>query len=213
MNIASIMLVDDHPLLRKGLAQLISLEDHLDVICEASSGEEALQLVKGCRPDLILLDLEMKGMNGLDTLSALRNLNIKSKVVMLTVSDNETDVLQAIKLGADGYLLKDSEPEDIIDQLYKALSGELVLAPSLNRIIARSIQGSTNIPSIFNQLTKREMEVLKLITQGGSNKTIGNILSITEATVKVHVKSLLKKLNLRSRVEAAVWAIENKVTL
>ncbi|PCH83527.1 MAG: two-component system response regulator NarL [Piscirickettsiaceae bacterium] len=151
--------------------------------------------------------------NGLDTLSALRNLNIKSKVVMLTVSDNETDVLQAIKLGADGYLLKDSEPEDIIDQLYKALSGELVLAPSLNRIIARSIQGSTNIPSIFNQLTKREMEVLKLITQGGSNKTIGNILSITEATVKVHVKSLLKKLNLRSRVEAAVWAIENKVTL
>jgi two-component system nitrate/nitrite response regulator NarL len=213
MNIATVMLVDDHPLLRKGLAQLISLEDNLNVICEASSGEEAIATLTHCKPDLILLDLEMKGINGLETLSEIRKLNINSKVIMLTVSDNETDVIQAIKLGADGYLLKDSEPEDIINQLYKALNGELVLTPSLNKIIARSIQGSINIPSIFNQLTKRELEVLKLITRGASNKTIGNSLSITEATVKVHVKSLLKKLNLRSRVEAAVWAVENKITL
>ncbi|MBL4590260.1 MAG: two-component system response regulator NarL [Alphaproteobacteria bacterium] len=213
MNIATIMLVDDHPLLRKGLSQLISLEDDLEVICEASSGEEAIATLTHCKPDLILLDLEMKGINGLETLSEIRKLNIQSKVIMLTVSDNETDVLQALKFGADGYLLKDAEPEEIISQLYKALGGELVLSPALNQIIARSIQGTMSTPTIFEKLTKREVEVLKLITQGASNKVIGRTFSITEATVKVHVKNLLKKLNLRSRVEAAVWAVENKITL
>jgi len=213
MNIATVMLVDDHPLLRKGLSQLISLEDNLDVICEASSGEEAISTLAHCKPDIILLDLEMKGINGLETLSRLRKLNIQSKIVMLTVSDNETDVLQALKFGADGYLLKDSEPEDIISQLYKALDGELVLSPALNQIIARSIQGTANTPTLFEKLTKREVEVLKLIAQGASNKAIGRTFSITEATVKVHVKNLLKKLNLRSRVDAAVWAVENKITI
>lgn len=213
MNIATVMLVDDHPLLRKGLSQLISLEDNLEVICEASSGEEAITTLTHCKPDLILLDLEMKGINGLETLSRLRKLNIQSKIVMLTVSDNETDVLQALKFGADGYLLKDAEPEDIISQLYKALDGELALSPALNQIIARSIQGTINTPTIFEKLTKREVEVLKLIAQGASNKAIGRTFSITEATVKVHVKNLLKKLNLRSRVDAAVWAVENKITI
>jgi len=207
------MLVDDHPLLRKGLNQLISLEDHLEVTCEASSGEEAIALAPSCSPDLILLDLDMKGMNGLDTLRALRQNNIKSKIVMFTVSDNETDVLQALKFGADGYLLKDAEPEETIEQICKAINGELVLSASLAQVVARSLQQSSASISLFEKLTKREIEILRHITRGSSNKVIGSSLGITEATVKVHIKNLLKKLSLRTRVEAAVWAVENKITL
>jgi len=213
MSIFTIMLVDDHPLLRKGLAQLISLEDQLEVTCEASSGEEALSLAPTCSPDLILLDLDMKGMNGLDTLRGLRQAKIRSKIVMFTVSDNETDVLQALKFGADGYLLKDSEPEEIIEKISKAIDGELVLSDPLTQTIARSIQQSSSTSSIFEKLTKREVEILRHITRGDSNKVIGNVLGITEATVKVHIKNLLKKLSLRTRVEAAVWAVRNKITL
>lgn len=207
------MLVDDHPLLRKGLAQLISLEDLLEVKCEASSGEEAISLATACSPDLILLDLDMKGMNGLDTLRCLRQAKITSKIVMFTVSDNETDVLQALKFGADGYLLKDSEPEEVIEKISKAIDGELVLSAPLTQIIARSIQQSSSTSSIFEKLTKREVEILRHITRGDSNKVIGKALGITEATVKVHIKNLLKKLSLRTRVEAAVWAVRNKITL
>lgn len=213
MPISTIMLVDDHPLLRKGLAQLISLEDHLTVSCEASSGEEALSLAATCLPDLILIDLNMKGMNGLDTLRCLRQAKITSKIVMFTVSDNETDVLQALKFGADGYLLKDSEPEEVIEKISKAIDGELVLSAPLTQIIARSIQQSSSTSSIFEKLTKREVEILRHITRGDSNKVIGKALGITEATVKVHIKNLLKKLSLRTRVEAAVWAVRNKITL
>jgi len=214
MNVAKIMLVDDHPLLRKGLAQLISLEDHLQVICEASSGEEALSLVNdpSCQPDLILLDLDMKGMNGLDTLSALRQANIQCKVVMFTVSDNETDVLQALKFGADGYLLKDSEPEDVISNISKAINGELVLSAPLSQIVARSLQQRPTAASAIGKLTKRETQILRHIALGKSNKVIGRELDIAEATVKVHIKNLLKKLGLRTRVEAAIWAVENKLT-
>jgi len=207
------MLVDDHPLLRKGLAQLISLEEHLEVKCETSSGEEAISLASACSPDLILLDLDMKGMNGLDTLRKLRQAKITSKIVMFTVSDNETDVLQALKFGADGYLLKDSEPEEVIEKISKAIDGELVLSAPLSQIIARSIQQSSSTSSIFEKLTKREVEILRHITRGDSNKVIGRVLGITEATVKVHIKNLLKKLSLRTRVEAAVWAVKNKITL
>ncbi|MBV1875963.1 MAG: two-component system response regulator NarL [Cycloclasticus sp.] len=213
MPISTIMLVDDHPLLRKGLAQLISLEDLLEVKCEASSGEEAISLATACSPDLILLDLDMKGMNGLDTLRCLRQAKITSKIVMFTVSDNETDVLQALKFGADGYLLKDSEPEEVIEKISKAIDGELVLSAPLSQIIARSIQQSPNTSSVFEKLTKREVEILRHITRGDSNKVIGRALGITEATVKVHIKNLLKKLSLRTRVEAAVWAVKNKITL
>ena len=152
-------------------------------------------------------------MNGLDTLRGLRQAKIRSKIVMFTVSDNETDVLQALKFGADGYLLKDSEPEEIIEKISKAIDGELVLSDPLTQTIARSIQQSSSTSSIFEKLTKREVEILRHITRGDSNKVIGNVLGITEATVKVHIKNLLKKLSLRTRVEAAVWAVRNKITL
>jgi len=211
MNQASIILVDDHPMLRNGVAQLISLEDNLTVVAEASSGEEGISLAVKHNPDLVLLDLNMKGLSGIDTLIALKRAEITAKVVIFSVSDNKTDVIQALKFGADGYLLKDSEPEELITKINRALQGELVLSEPLSQIVARSLQGSSSENPI-EELTHREFEILRAIASGNSNKVIANKLGITEGTVKVHVKNMLKKLGLKTRVEAAVWAVEQKIS-
>jgi len=211
MNKASILLVDDHPMLRKGVAQLFSLEDNLEVIAEANSGDEAITLAIKHVPDLILLDLNMKGLTGIETLSALKRAKVTSKVVIFSVSDNETDVLQALKFNADGYLLKDSEPEELIDKVKLAIAGEFVISSPLTQILARSLRPSNNKASLIESLTQRELENLKLIAGGKTNKDIAKKLGITEATVKVHVKNLFKKLGLKTRVEAAIWAVEQKL--
>jgi two-component system nitrate/nitrite response regulator NarL len=206
-----ILLVDDHPMLRKGVAQLISLEENLTVSAEASSGEEAIALAIKNPVDLILLDLNMKGLSGIDTLSALKRADVQSKIVIFSVSDNEADVLQALKFNADGYLLKDSEPEELIAKINLALKGEFVISEPLTQILVRSLRSKPQKNSLLESLTQRELENLKLIANGKSNKDIANKLGITEATVKVHVKNLLKKLSLKSRVEAALWAVEHKI--
>lgn len=213
MNKSTIILVDDHPMLRKGVLQLIALEERLEVIAEANTGEEAIALATRHQPDLILLDLNMKGMSGIETLSALKCADIESKIVMFTVSDSEVDVLQALKSGADGYLLKDCEPEELIEKLYLALSGELVVSEPLTQIVIRSLRHSVTSVNPIEKLTLREIEILRLIVGGKSNKAIARYLNITEGTVKVHVKNLLKKLALRTRVEAAVWAVKNKLSV
>ncbi len=211
MNKSTIILVDDHPMLRKGVAQLISLENTLEVVAEANTGEEGIALAIQYKPDLILLDLNMKGLSGIDTLHALKQADIDSKVVMFTVSDNEVDVLQALKYGADGYLLKDSEPEELIEKIHQALSGEMIISSPLTQILVRSLQNPEK-KSPIDKLTLREVEILKHIAEGKSNKAIAISLNITEGTVKVHVKNMLKKLSLKTRVEAAVWAVEQKIT-
>ena len=206
MKKANILLVDDHPMLRKGLAQLISLEDNLAVIGEANSGEEAIALAIKIQPDL------MKGLSGIDTLNALKRAEVSSKVVIFSVSDSETDVLQALKFNADGYLLKDSEPEELIEKINLALTGELVISSPLTQILARSLRPAVQKKPSLERLTIRELQNLKLIAGGKTNKEIAKKLAITEATVKVHVKNLLKKLGLKSRVEAAIWAVENNIS-
>jgi len=210
MNKANILLVDDHPMLRKGVAQLISLEDNLNVMGEVSSGDEAITFAIEHAPDLILLDLNMKGLSGIETLSALKRAKITSKVVIFSVSDSEADVLQALKFNADGYLLKDSEPEELIEKINHAIAGEFVISEPLTQILAKSLRPQSKI-NVFDSLTQREMENLKLIASGKSNKEIARKLGITEATVKVHNKNLFKKLGLKSRIEAAMWAVEHKV--
>jgi two-component system nitrate/nitrite response regulator NarL len=211
MNKSTLILVDDHPMLRKGVAQLISLEDNLEVVAEANSGEEAISLTVKYEPDLILLDLNMKGLSGIDTLIALKRAKISAKVIIFSVSDNQTDVVQALKFGADGYLLKDSEPEELIDKINKALLGELVLSEALAQVIARSLQSVSEVNPI-EKLTQREFEILRSIAGGNSNKMIAKKLGITEGTVKVHVKNMLRKLGLKTRVEAAVWAVEHNIS-
>ena len=208
---ARVVIIDDHPLFRKGARQLLEPGTGFEVVGEASSGQEGLRLVEQLKPGLILLDLNMAEMDGLETLRRLRHADPQAIVVMLTVSDHEGDLLAALRAGASGYLLKDMEPEDLLAQLRQVLDGHLVLSEGLAEMLARAVrQERAATPLEQAGLTEREMEILKHISDGLSNKHIARRLDITEGTVKVHVKNLLRKLNLRSRVEAAVWAVEQQ---
>ncbi|MET1077629.1 MAG: two-component system response regulator NarL [Pseudomonas sp.] len=202
-----ILLVDDHPLMRRGMRQLLDLEEDMEVVGEASHGVQALEQVAALQPELVLLDNNMPQMNGLETLRRLRELQFKGKVLLFTVSDAQDDIRDALRLDADGYLLKDMEPELLIQLIRDALHGTLVISPALTRVLAQALRAPVGSSPI--DLTERERQVLKMIAGGNANKVIGHKLGITEGTVKVHVKNLLHKLGLRSRVEAAVWAMEH----
>lgn len=205
----TILLVDDHPLLRKGVSQLLALEEGLKVVGEAANGEQAVQLAQELDPDLILLDLSMRGMDGIETLSAMRDAGIGSHIVVFTVSDDRADVISALKSGADGYLLKDMEPDELVASIHQACSGKMVLSDQLTEVLASSFREQKSERNL-DQLTRRELQILKSIAEGLSNKLIGRRLDIAESTVKVHVKHLLKKLGFRSRVEAAVWMVDQQ---
>ncbi len=205
----TVIVIDDHPLFRKGVSQLIGMDEQLKLVGEASSGEEGVELARRATPDLILLDLNMKGMSGIDTLLALREAGLDARVVMLTVSDNGDDLIAAIRSGADGYLLKDMEPEELLARIKDALFGRMVISDSLNGLLAQALREETVAAGRSTAgLTERERAILACLAGGMSNKLIARELNIAEGTVKVHVKNLLKKLNFRSRVEAAVWAVE-----
>ncbi|WP_426112574.1 two-component system response regulator NarL [Pseudomonas sp. DSP3-2-2] len=203
----TILLVDDHPMMRHGIRQMLELEDDFKIVGEAGNGEEALSLIEPLQPDLVLLDNNMPQMNGIETLRRLRAMSYTGKVLLFTVSDAEDDIRDALRLDADGYLLKDMEPELLIPYIRDALNGALVISPGLTRVMAQALRSPPRQAVV--ELTERERQVLKTIASGFSNKVIGHKLGITEGTVKVHVKNLLHKLGLRSRVEAAVWAMEH----
>lgn len=212
MTPSTILLIDDHPMLRNGVKQLIALDTSLKVIGEASNGEQGVELAKQLDPDLILLDLNMPGMNGLDTLDSMRQTSLSGRIVVFSVSNHEDDVVTALKRGADGYLLKDMEPEDLLTALHNAAAGKMVLSEALTPVLAASLRESR--PSgdrDIQSLTPRERDIIKLIAEGLPNKMIARRLNITESTVKVHVKHLLKKMKLKSRVEAAVWVLQSNV--
>ncbi|HII2743255.1 TPA: two-component system response regulator NarL [Escherichia coli] len=199
---ATILLIDDHPMLRTGVKQLISMAPAITVVGEASNGEQGIELAESLDPDLILLDLNMPGMNGLETLDKLREKSLSGRIVVFSVSNHEEDVVTALKRGADGYLLKDMEPEDLLKALHQAAAGEMVLSEALTPVLAASLRA--------NRATT-ERDILKLIAQGLPNKMIARRLDITESTVKVHVKHMLKKMKLKSRVEAAVWVHQERI--
>lgn len=209
---ATILLIDDHPMLRNGVKQLLSLDTTLTVVGEAGDGIQGVKLAEELDPDLILLDLNMPGMNGFETLDQLRLRSLSGRIVVFSVSNYSDDLVTALKRGADGYLLKDMEPKELLSSLKQAAAGKMVLSPALTPILAESLredrsEGERDI----EQLTPRERDILKLIAQGLSNKMIARKLDITESTVKVHVKHLLKKMKLKSRVEVAVWVHQQRV--
>ncbi|HEK1032813.1 TPA: two-component system response regulator NarL [Proteus mirabilis] len=209
---ATILLIDDHPMLRNVVKQLLSLDTTLTVVGEAGDGIQGVKLAEELDPDLILLDLNMPGMNGFETLDQLRLRSLSGRIVVFSVSNYSDDLITALKRGADGYLLKDMEPEELLAALKQAAAGKMVVSPTLTPILAQSLredrsEGERDI----DQLTPRERDILKLIAQGLSNKMIARKLDITESTVKVHVKHLLKKMKLKSRVEVAVWVHQQRV--
>lgn len=209
---STVVIIDDHPLFRKGVRQLLDLEPELDVVAEASSGEEGVREVARHQPDLVLLDLNMKGMGGLKTLEAIKALDPETRVVVLTVSDTADDLIGMIRAGADGYLLKDMEPEELLGCIKAAVFGKTVISEGLAGRLAHALRAEAAAKHrSVHELTDREREILRGLAEGKSNKLIARNLDITEGTVKVHVKNLLRKLSFRSRVEAAVWAVENRI--
>jgi len=207
----TLLVIDDHPLFRKAVLQLVDMAGDFVVVGEASSGPDGLELAQKLHPDMILLDLNMKPMNGIEVLKVIKSWGLDSRVVMLTVSDEAADLVAALRAGADGYLLKEMEPEELLVKLKEAAAGQVTLTERLTRLLAHSLR-EDNKPKDPDQagLTEQESRILDLIAQGKSNKLIARELNIAEGTVKVHVKHLLRKLNLRSRVEAAVWAVDRR---
>jgi two-component system nitrate/nitrite response regulator NarL len=207
---STILLIDDRPMLRNGVKQLIALDSDLQVVGEANNGEQGVELARTLDPDLILLDLNMPGMNGLDTLDKMRETDLSGRIVVFSVSNNEDDVVTAFKRGADGYLLKDMEPEDLLIALRHAAAGKMVLSEALTPVLTASLrERRPSTERDIQSLTPRERDIIKLIAEGLPNKMIARRLNITESTVKVHVKHLLKKMKLKSRVEAAVWVLQS----
>lgn len=205
---AKILLVDDHPMLRRGMKDLLNLESDFNVIADVSSGEEALAYLKDNEIDLVILDQNMPGLSGLETVEKIRSQGNQAKILMFTVSDSGDDIHNALKLGVNGYLLKDMQPEQVAIDIRKALRGELVVSSRLAAVLAQALR-TPNLDDIVSNLTNRELQVIKMIAKGHSNKMIGNELGISESTVKVHVKHILNKTNLRTRVDVSVWAVNS----
>ncbi|ACX88465.1 nitrate/nitrite response regulator protein NarP [Pectobacterium parmentieri] len=200
-----VLIVDDHPLMRRGIRQLLATDAIFDVIGEASNGMEALSLANRDSPDIILLDLNMKGLSGLDTLHALRRDGICARVIVLTVSDAPSDIYALMDAGADGYLLKDSAPEHLLD----AIRSSDAFSEQVRDVLRHRI-AIKETPSPFTVLTERELDVLQEVASGLSNKQIASVLYISEETVKVHIRNMLRKLNVRSRVAATVLYLETR---
>lgn len=212
-----VLLIDDHALVRKGIEELLQSRG-VQVVASVNSGEEGLRRASELACDVILLDIQMKGMTGIEALRQLRADGNLTPVVMLTMSREDADLAAALRAGAQGYLLKDIEPEELVPALEKVLGGTSVVAAEMVGTLARIVQGDAGAgrdarPSAtpFSRLTPRELEILECIAGGLSNKMIARALAITDGTVKLHVKAILRKLGMRSRVEAAVAAVTHGV--
>lgn len=205
------LIIDDHTLFRDGLQGL--LERHnIEVVASLGDGQEGIRLAQTLLPDIVLLDMRMPTITGLEVLKNLQANKFEAPVVMLTTSNDERDLVEALRNGAKGYLLKEMEPDDVVAALREIVKGETVVAPNLTQILARVVKGEPILetePSPIDDLTPREAEILSLLAEGQSNKVIARNLGISDGTVKLHVKAILRKLNIHSRVEAAVIAVEH----
>ena len=208
-----VLLIDDHALVRRGIEELLQSRG-VQVVASVGSGEEGVRRARELPADLILLDVRMPGMSGIETLERLRASGVRAPVVMLTMSREDADLSAALRAGARGYLLKDMEPEDLLPALQAAVQGDNVVAQELVGSLAGLVRGDSapaapRRSAPFTELTPRELEILEHIADGASNKMIARALDITDGTVKLHVKAILRKLGVRSRVEAAVTAVEH----
>ena len=204
-----IYIVDDHPVFRRGIRQLLQLATDIELVGEAASSDEALTGIATMQPDLVLLDLRLGHNSGLECLRHIRPKWPTIKVVILTVSDAEEDLTEALRGGATGYLLKDMEPEELLEGIQHALKGEIILSQRLRSALGRVLNnnsGGHNGQVIKDVLSRRECEIVAAVSQGKTNKMIAQLLGITEETVKVHMKRILRRTRLKNRVELAVWA-------
>ncbi len=208
-----IVLIDDHTLFRSGIKALLARQEDFEVIGEASDGFSGVKLVEQQHPDVVLLDLDMPVMNGREALAQILSSRPDQTVVMLTVSEDSEDLTECMRLGARGFLLKNINAEFLVDAIKKAANGDNVFSPEMTaRLVQSLIRPNTPQPAgALDTLTPREMEILGHLAAGHSNKVIARKLDLAESTIKVHVQSILRKLELSSRVQAAVYAVQHKV--
>ncbi len=207
-----LILVDDHTLFRKGLAELLERDGLLKVVAMTGNPAEVQKLLREQQPNLLLLDLNMPGTDGISLMQELRGEGFELPILILTVREAEEDLARALRAGANGYLLKSMEPDEVVDAVQRALKGETVVAPGMTaKLIGLIDNKSSSADSVLNSLTQRELEILAHLAKGESNKAIARALVISYDTVKLHVRHILAKLNLSSRVEAAVFAVEHKL--
>jgi two-component system nitrate/nitrite response regulator NarL len=203
------VLVDDHPLFRKGLAELFEHDGRIRVAGVAGSLADARPLIAR-QPDVLVMDLNLPGQDGIEAIRSLREEGLQIPVIALTMSDAEEDMAAALRAGARGYLLKSMEPDEVIEAILRAARGEVVVAPAMTAKLVRLLDAKPDAAgSLMDQLTQREREILACLTRGKSNKAIAQELGISVDTVKLHVRNVLTKLNLSSRVEAAVYAVKH----
>ncbi len=206
-----VLIIDDHTLFRSGIKLLLERQTGFEVVGEASDGLEGVKRAKQLKPDVVLLDLHMPVTGGLVTIPLLREEVPKTEIIMLTVSEDADDLLEALRMGARGYLLKNIETDFLLDSIRRAANGESVMSAQMAGKLADAMRAPQKIGSSANseKLTPREREIIIMLASGASNKEIARKLELAESTVKIHVQGILRKLNLASRVQAAVYAVEH----
>ncbi len=206
-----IMIADDHSMVREGLKNLLELDGDIKVVAEAENGEDCIQKLRGIRPDVLLLDINMPIMNGLDVLKNLKSRRSRQKVLILTVHNEVEYLMRALEIGINGYVLKDSESSELKKAIYTICNGESYIQPSLIPELNAKMMENDNDEDKIKSLTKREMQMLELLATGMTNKDIGEKLEISERTVKNHISSMFKKIKVTDRTQAVVFAFRNNL--
>ena len=211
-----VLVADDHALYRRGLEMVLGQEDGIEIVGEASDGAEAIRRAEELLPDVVLMDIRMPRRSGIEACTAIKDVVPSTKIVILTISDEESDLYEAVRAGANGYLLKDVPGEEIAAGIRAVAGGQSLISPSMaSKLLsefATMIKKSEERPQMpLPRLTERELEVLKLVARGMANRDIAKELFISENTVKNHVRNILEKLQLHSRMEAVVYAVREKI--
>jgi len=206
-----ILIADDHPIVRQGLELVVSAQPDLELVAQASNGEEAVQLAKETQPDVIVMDLQMPVKDGLTAITEINQLGIGANILVLTSFPEDEMVIKAVKTGAAGIMLKDSPPEKLLEAIRTVHRGESALHPTIARKLMEEVRQPFQPLSLKNQLTPREMDVLKCLSQGLTNREIGLQLDVSVRTVTTHVRNILDKLHLDNRTQAALFAAEQGV--
>jgi two-component system, NarL family, response regulator LiaR len=211
-DLIRVLIVDDHPVVRKGMTTLLAGEQDIDIVGEASNGKQALDQVEKLHPDVILMDLVMPEMDGIEAIQLISSHHPEIRILVMTSFTADEKVFPSIKAGALGYLLKDSDPEDMIRMIHQVYRGELSLHPMIARKVIQELNRPADQSLTTEPLTEREVEILQLIAQGLDNQEIADRLNLKDATVRTHVSNILGKLHLANRVQATLYALRKGLT-
>lgn len=206
-----VLLVDDHAVLRDGIRSILDLEKDINVVGEAVSGDEVLKKVDECKPDFILMDINLPGKNGIEVTSLVKSQYPNCRVLVLTMFEDDEYLMEALRAGADGYLLKDSSSEQVVAAIRMVSLGDSIIHPRMTKKLITYHHQQTKSQSNENTLTEREKEILVELVKGLSNKEIAEALFISDKTVKIHINKIFKKLNVKSRSQAVIYAVRNQL--